>query len=144
MIWATVSCRSYFCWVYRASPSLAARNIINLILVLTIWWCHMCRVFSCVGGRGCLLWPVYSLGKIALAQLHYVLQSQGTWSVRSMNQDKDTHIPLHQGPVVSAIGNIALGASTGLQLSTSSTTAWSWWLLLLLSHFSHVWLYATL
>ena len=29
----------YFCWLYRASPSLAAKNIINLILVLTIWWC---------------------------------------------------------------------------------------------------------
>ena len=39
MIWATVSSRSCFCWLYRASPSLAARNIINLILVLTIWWC---------------------------------------------------------------------------------------------------------
>ena len=25
--------------LYRASPSLAAKNIINLILVLTIWWC---------------------------------------------------------------------------------------------------------
>ena len=23
----------------------------------------MCRVFSCVVGRGCLIWPVYSLGK---------------------------------------------------------------------------------
>ena len=39
MIWATVSSRSYFCWVYRASPSLATKNIINLISVLTIWWC---------------------------------------------------------------------------------------------------------
>ena len=39
MIWATVSSRSYFCWLYRASPSLAAKNIINLISVLTIWWC---------------------------------------------------------------------------------------------------------
>ena len=28
-----------FCWLYGASPSLAAKNIINLILVLTIWWC---------------------------------------------------------------------------------------------------------
>ena len=36
MIWATVSSRSCFCWQYRASPSLAAKNIINLILVLTI------------------------------------------------------------------------------------------------------------
>ena len=39
MIWATVSSRSCFCWLYRASPSLAAKNIINLILVLAIWWC---------------------------------------------------------------------------------------------------------
>ena len=39
MIWATVSSWSCFCWLYRASPSLAAKNIINLILVLIIWWC---------------------------------------------------------------------------------------------------------
>ena len=39
MVYATVSSRSCFCWLYRASPSLAAKNIINLTLVLTIWWC---------------------------------------------------------------------------------------------------------
>ena len=39
MIWATVGSWSCFCWLYRASSSLAAKNIINLILVLTIWWC---------------------------------------------------------------------------------------------------------
>ena len=39
MIWATVSSRSCFCWLYRASPSLAAKNISNLISVLTTWWC---------------------------------------------------------------------------------------------------------
>ena len=39
MVWATVSSWSCFCWLYRASLSLAAKNIINLILVLTIWWC---------------------------------------------------------------------------------------------------------
>ena len=39
MIQATVSFRSCLCWLYRASPSLAAKNVINLILVLTIWWC---------------------------------------------------------------------------------------------------------
>ena len=37
MIWATGSSRSCFCWLCRASPSLSAKNIINLILVLTIW-----------------------------------------------------------------------------------------------------------
>ena len=31
--------KSCFCWLYRASPSLAAKNIINLIPVLTIRWC---------------------------------------------------------------------------------------------------------
>ena len=39
MSWATISSWSCFCWLYRASPFLAAKNIINLISVLTIWWC---------------------------------------------------------------------------------------------------------
>ena len=47
MIWATVSFRSCFCWLYRASPSLAAKNIINLISVLTIWW-YLCVESSLV------------------------------------------------------------------------------------------------
>ena len=36
------------------------------------------RVFSCVVGRGCLLWPVHFLGKILLvfALLHSVFQGQ--------------------------------------------------------------------
>ena len=53
MIWATVSSWSCFCWLYRASPPLDAKNIINLTLVLTIWWCpcvyksfsHICEIF---------------------------------------------------------------------------------------------------
>ena len=38
----------------------------------------MCRVISCVVGRGCLLWPVRSLGKtvLAFALLHSVFQGQ--------------------------------------------------------------------
>ena len=39
MIWATVNSWSCFCWLYRASPSLAAKNIINLISALIVWWC---------------------------------------------------------------------------------------------------------
>ena len=41
----------------------------------------MCRVFSCVVGRGYLLWPVHSLGKTLLAfvLLHSVLQGQICW-----------------------------------------------------------------
>ena len=76
MIWATVNSRSCFYWLYRASPSLAAKNIINLILVVTIWWCPCVK--SCVVGRGCLLWPMRSLGKtlLAFALLHSILQGQ--------------------------------------------------------------------
>ena len=74
MIWATVSSWSCFCWLYRASPSLTVKNIINLITVVTIRWC------PCVESslRGCLLWPVHSLGKTLLtfALLHFVLQGQ--------------------------------------------------------------------
>ena len=71
------SALSYFCWLYRASTSLATKNIINLISVLTIWWCP-CGGLSCVVGRGCLLWPVHSLGKtlLAFAEFHFVLQGQ--------------------------------------------------------------------
>ena len=38
----------------------------------------MCRVVSCVVGRGCLLWPLCSLGKtlLAFAVLHSVVQGQ--------------------------------------------------------------------
>ena len=38
----------------------------------------MCRVFSCVVGRGCLLWPVRSLGRtlLSFALLHSVPQGQ--------------------------------------------------------------------
>ena len=38
----------------------------------------MCRVFSCVVGRGCLLWPVHFLGKTLLvfALLNSVCQGQ--------------------------------------------------------------------
>ena len=38
----------------------------------------MCRIISCVIGRGCLLWQVYSLDKIllAFALLHSVFQGQ--------------------------------------------------------------------
>ena len=74
MICAIVSSQSCFCWLYTASPSLAAKNIINLILVSAIWWWSL--LLFC--GRGCLLWSVHSLGKtlLAFAFLHSVLQGQ--------------------------------------------------------------------
>ena len=50
MIWVTVSSWSCFCWLYRASPSLAAKNIINLTSVLTTWWCPFVE-WHCTGDR---------------------------------------------------------------------------------------------
>ena len=78
MIWATVSSQSCFCWLYRPCPSLDAKNIINLILVLTIWWCPSVESSLVFFGRGWLLWPVCSLGRtlLAFAHLHSVLQGQ--------------------------------------------------------------------
>ena len=54
MIRATVSSWSCFCWLCGASPSMVARNIINLILMSTIYLVmSMCRVFFCVAEREC-------------------------------------------------------------------------------------------
>ena len=82
MIWATVCSRSCFCWLYRAYPSLATKNIISLILGSLAWLDHLvmstCRVISCVVGRRYLLWPVNSLGKTlwAFVLSHFVLHAQ--------------------------------------------------------------------
>ena len=51
MIWATVSSRSCSCWLYSTSPSLTTKNIINLILVLTIWWCPRVGCLLCCWKR---------------------------------------------------------------------------------------------
>ena len=95
MIWTTASSRPYFCWLYRASPSLATKNIINLILVLTILVISLCRVMSCVVGKGCLLWPLCSLDKTLPALLHFVLQDQ-TYLLLCISLD---FIPLHCNPL---------------------------------------------
>jgi len=87
MIWATVSSPSCFCWLYRASPSLAARNIINLISVLTVWWCPC---VSCVVGRGCLLWPVHSLAFISL--LSFFIREQTDWKLQSQKTNQSDHM----------------------------------------------------
>ena len=78
MIWARVSSWSCFCWLYRASPSLAAKNIINLISVLTIWWCPCVDSSLVLLEEGVLLWPVHFLGKTLLvfALLHSTFQGK--------------------------------------------------------------------
>ena len=58
----------------------------------------MCRVFACVIGRGCLLWPVHSLGKtlLAFALLHSVLQGQ----ICLLLQVFPDYILLHSSPLL--------------------------------------------
>ena len=81
MIWATVSSQSFFCWLCRACPSLVAKNISNLISVLTIWWCP-CGVFSCFVERGYLLWSM--LGKTPLKPLScFILCSKAKFACYS-------------------------------------------------------------
>ena len=78
MIWATVSSRSCLCWLYRASPSSAAKNIINLISVLTIWSCPR-RESSCMLlEKGACYVQHVLLTKLLLAcvLLHFVFQGQ--------------------------------------------------------------------
>ena len=84
MIWATVSSRSCFCWLYRTSPSLATKSIFSLISELTTLWCPCVEVISCVFGRECLLWSVSSLGKTLLtfALLPFILQGQTCLSLQ--------------------------------------------------------------
>jgi len=77
MIWATVSYWSCFSWLYRASPSLTAKNIINLISVLTIWWCPCVELSLVLLEEGiCYDWCVLLAKLLAFALLHFVLWGQ--------------------------------------------------------------------
>ena len=76
MIWATVSSWSCFCWLYRASPSLAAKNVIILILVLTIWWPCVESSLVLLEEGICYDQCVLLTKLLAFALLHSVLQGQ--------------------------------------------------------------------
>ena len=46
MIWATVSYRSCFCWLYAVAPSSATKNVLSLISVLIIRCCLCVKSIS--------------------------------------------------------------------------------------------------
>ena len=77
LIWVTDSSCSCLCWLYRASPSSAAKNIINLISVLTMSW-FPCVEFSLVllGQGVCNHQCVLSKTLLVFSQLHFVLEGQ--------------------------------------------------------------------
>ena len=78
MVWATVSSWSCFFWLYRASPSLAAKNIINLISVVTIWWCPCVESSLLLLEEGVCYDQCIFLAKLLLvfALLHSIFQGQ--------------------------------------------------------------------
>ena len=117
MIWATVSSRSCCC----CSPSSNAKNINNLISVLTIL--SMCRVISCVVGKGSLLWPVCSLDKtlLAFALLHCVRQGQTCLLFQvSLDFQLSHSSPLWWKGHLSLA--LVLGGLVGLHRTTSSSS----------------------
>ena len=77
MIWATVSSWSCFCWLYRVLH-LKLKEYYQSDFGINHLMMSMCRVVTCIVGKGCLLWPVCSLDKTRLtfALLHFVLQGQ--------------------------------------------------------------------
>ena len=78
MVWGTVSSWSCFCWLYRAAPSLAAKNIINLISMLTIWWCPCVESSLVLLEEGVCYDQCSFLAKLLLvfSLLHSVFQGQ--------------------------------------------------------------------
>ena len=76
MICATISFWSCFLPTVESFSIFGCKECNQSILGIDHLVMSMCRVVSYVVGRGCLLWPVRSLGKILLAftLLHSVLQ----------------------------------------------------------------------
>ena len=73
VLWRTSACSLLgWAWSYLSDGQECVKRCIDHLVM------SMCRVFLCVVGKGCLLWPVYSLGKTLLtfALLHSVLQGQ--------------------------------------------------------------------
>ena len=83
MIWATVSSRSYFCWLYKAFPSLAAKNIINLISTLTIWWCSCVESSLVLLEEGVCYDPCVLLAKLCWPLPCFILYSKAKFACYS-------------------------------------------------------------
>ena len=96
MIWATVSLRSCFCWLYSVSPSLVTKNIIHLILVFTIWWCSHAELSLVLLDKGVYYNQGVLLAELlTFALLHFVLHGQ-TWLLLHVSLD---FLLLHSSPL---------------------------------------------
>ena len=96
MIWATVSSWSPFCWLYRASPSSAAKNIIKVISVFAVWWCPCVESSFVLLEEGvCYDQCVFLAKLLAFALLHSILQGQ-IWLLLQVFLD---FLLLHSSPL---------------------------------------------
>ena len=89
----------------------------------------ICRVFSCVVGRGCLLWLVHSFGKslLAFALLHFVFQGQ-TCLLLQVSLD---HLLLHSSPLGwkgHSFQVLVLKGLIGLHRTIQLHLFWHYWL----------------
>ena len=71
--WSVSNC---FNRQYRTFPSLDAKNIINLILVLTIWWCPCVESLGLLEKDVCYDQRVHLTKPLDFALLHFLLQGQ--------------------------------------------------------------------
>ena len=72
MIWATISSWSCFLLTVWTFSFFGCKEYNQCDFSIDHMVMPMCRIFSCVVGRGCLLWPACSGGKtlLAFALLH--------------------------------------------------------------------------
>ena len=83
LIWVTVSSPSCFYWLYRASPSLAAKNTINRISMFTIWWCPCVESFLVLLERVFAMTSVFSLqNSVSLCPASFCTPGQTCWYSR--------------------------------------------------------------
>ena len=117
MIWATVSSQSCSCWLCRASLSLAAKKIINLILMLVIWWCPCVESSIVLLEEGVCCDQCVLLAKLLLAFASYppikkrigclILESTGLGWLRALargsNDVTGCHLTLSSSQVYSIL-----------------------------------------
>ena len=153
MIWATVSSQSCFCWLYRFSSIFGCKEYNQSDFGIDHLVMSVCRIFSCVVGRRCLLRPVPSLDKTLLtfALLHFVLQSQTCLLARYLFTSYFCiSIPIMKGHLFWGVNsrkscrslyNCSTSASSALVVGTQTwiTVIWIVCLVNKLRSFCHFW-----
>ena len=75
MNWTAVSSWSCFCWLYKSFSTFGCKEYNQSDFGIDHLVMSTGRVFSCVVGGGCLLWPVHSLGETLIS---FCLSSSST------------------------------------------------------------------